>query len=88
MNKTELVNAVAEKAGLTKAQAKDAVDAVVAAIGEALAKDDKVAILGFGTFATVEKGERTVSTPVQKNLSPSLPASKSNSKPAQSFLIW
>lgn len=66
MNKTELVNAVAEKGGLTKAQAKDAVDAVVAAIGDALAQDDKVAILGFGTFATVEKGERTGINPRTK----------------------
>lgn len=66
MNKTELVNAVAEKAGLTKAQAKDAVDAALTAISDALAENDKVAILGFGTFAVSEKGERTGINPRTK----------------------
>ncbi len=66
MNKTELVNAVAEKAGLTKAQAKDAIDAALTAIGEALAANDKVALLGFGTFAVTEKGERTGINPRTK----------------------
>ena len=58
MNKTELVNAVAAKAGLTKADAKKAVDAVVEAIAGALAEKDKVAVLGFGTFSVVEKPGR------------------------------
>ena len=58
MNKTELINAVAAKAGLTKADAKKAVDAALGAISEALAENDKVAILGFGTFSVSEKGER------------------------------
>lgn len=66
MNKTELVNAVAEKAALTKAQAKDAVDAMLAVIGDALAEDDKVAILGFGTFAVASKAERTGINPRTK----------------------
>lgn len=58
MNKTELVNAVAEKAGLTKVDAKKAVDAAVAAVTEALAKKDKVALIGFGTLAVVERKAR------------------------------
>lgn len=58
MNKTELVNAIAEKAGLTKVDAKNALDAAVAAIVEALEKGDKVALIGFGTFSVVEKGAR------------------------------
>ena len=66
MNKTELVNAVAEKAGLTKTQAKNAVDAVFCAVGGALAENDKVALLGFGTFSVVEKGERTGHNPQTK----------------------
>lgn len=66
MNKTELVNAVAEKAGLTKAQAKNALDAAFCAIGGALAENDKVAILGFGTFSVSEKGERTGINPRTK----------------------
>ncbi len=58
MNKTELINAVAEKASLSKVDAKKAVEAAVAAVTEALAKGDKVSVIGFGTFAVVEKGER------------------------------
>lgn len=58
MNKTELVNAIAEKAQISKADAKKALDAAIEAIGEALEKDDKVAILGFGTFAVNEKPAR------------------------------
>lgn len=58
MNKTELINAVAEKAGLSKVDAKKAVEAAVAAVTEALAKGDKVSLIGFGTFAVAAKGER------------------------------
>lgn len=66
MNKAELINAIAEKAELTKAQAKSALDATLEAISEAVAKDDKVALIGFGTFAVVEKGERTGINPSTK----------------------
>ncbi|MDE6332507.1 MAG: HU family DNA-binding protein, partial [Muribaculaceae bacterium] len=58
MNKTELVNAIAEKANLSKADAKNALDATLNAISEALAANDKVALIGFGTFAIAEKAER------------------------------
>lgn len=66
MNKTELVNAIAEKAGLTKADAKNALDATIAAISEALVADDKVALVGFGTFAVVQKDARTGINPRTK----------------------
>lgn len=66
MNKTELVNAIAEKANLTKVDAKAALDAAVEAISEALAKDDKVALIGFGSFSVVEKGARTGINPRTK----------------------
>ena len=66
MNKTELVNAVAAKASLTKAQAKEAVDAALEAIADALVNNDKVALLGFGTFAVAEKGARTGINPRTK----------------------
>ncbi len=66
MNKTELVNAVAEKAGLTKVDAKSAIDATIAAIGEALAQNDRIALVGFGTFAVVEKEARTGINPRTK----------------------
>lgn len=66
MNKTELVNAIAEKANLSKADAKNALDACLEAIGGALTNNDKVALLGFGTFAVVEKGARTGINPRTK----------------------
>lgn len=66
MNKTELVNAIAEKANLTKVDAKNALDAAIEAIGDALAAGDKVAILGFGNFAVAEKAARTGINPRTK----------------------
>ncbi|MCX4258984.1 MAG: HU family DNA-binding protein [Muribaculaceae bacterium] len=66
MNKTELVNAISEKAGLTKAQSKDALDAVIASISEALVANDKVALIGFGTFSVAEKAARTGVNPATK----------------------
>lgn len=66
MNKNELVNAVAEKSQLSKASAKKAVDAVIATITEALKKGDKVALIGFGTFAVAERGERNGINPATK----------------------
>lgn len=66
MNKTELINAIAEKANLTKVDAKNALDAAIAAIGGALAENDKVALLGFGTFSVVEKSSRTGINPRTK----------------------
>ncbi len=66
MNKTELVNAIAEGAKLTKVDAKAALDATVAAISKALAEGDKVSLIGFGTFAVTEKGARTGINPRTK----------------------
>lgn len=66
MNKTELVNAIAEKANLSKVDAKAALDATLNAISGALAEGDKVAILGFGTFAVAEKAARTGINPRTK----------------------
>ena len=50
MNKKELIEAVAEKAGMPRAQAARAVDATLAAVADALAAGQKVQLLGFGTF--------------------------------------
>lgn len=58
MNKTELVNSIAEKAGLSKVDAKNALNAALVSISEVLANDDKVVLIGFGTFSVVEKPER------------------------------
>ena len=59
MNKTQLIDAIAEKSGLTKVDSKKALDAFVAAVGEALQKDEKVALVGFGSFSVAERGART-----------------------------
>ena len=66
MNKTELINAIAEKANLTTVDAKNALDATLDAIAGALAANDKVAILGFGTFSVQEKDARTGINPRTK----------------------
>ncbi|MDE6695288.1 MAG: HU family DNA-binding protein [Muribaculaceae bacterium] len=58
MNKTDLVNEVAAKAGLTKEDAKKALNAVLESISQALVNEDKVQLIGFGTFAVVEKPAR------------------------------
>jgi len=50
VNKAELIANVADKSGMTKKVAGDAVEAVFAAISEALAREEKVTIVGFGTF--------------------------------------
>ncbi len=58
MNKTELVNAVAEKAGVSKKDADKAVAAVLESITDALAQGDKVQIVGFGTFEVRARAEK------------------------------
>lgn len=63
MKKVELIEAVAAKAGITKADAGRAVDATIATITEALVKGDKVPLVGFGTFAISERAARTGRNP-------------------------
>ena len=58
MTKTNLIEAVAAKADLKKADAEKAVNAVIDAISEALAAGDKVQVTGFGTFEVKANGER------------------------------
>ncbi len=66
MNKTELVNEIAAKANLSKTDAKGALDACLESIAQALANEDKVQLLGFGTFQVVEKSARTGLNPRTK----------------------
>ncbi len=66
MNKTDLVNEVAAKAQINKGTAKAALDAVLESIEQALANDDKVQLIGFGTFSIVEKPARTGINPRTK----------------------
>ena len=64
MNKTELIDKIAEGAGLTKADAKKALEATTAAIKDALVAGDKVALIGFGTFSVNERPAREGINPV------------------------
>ena len=66
MNKTELIEKIAASANLTKADSKKALDATVKAIKEALVKGDKVALIGFGTFAVNKRPARTGINPATK----------------------
>ena len=59
MNKTQLVDVVAAKAELKKKEAEAAVNAVVAAITEALEAGEKVQLSGLGTFEVKERAART-----------------------------
>ncbi|MBQ0090877.1 MAG: HU family DNA-binding protein [Prevotellaceae bacterium] len=65
MNKTDLVNAIAA-AGLTKADAKKALDATLEAIVGAVKGGDKVALVGFGTFSVAQRAARTGVNPATK----------------------
>ncbi|MDE5550728.1 MAG: HU family DNA-binding protein [Bacteroidaceae bacterium] len=66
MNKTELVSSIAEKAGLSKADSKKALDACVEAIAEALKAGDKISLVGFGTFSVSERPARQGINPATK----------------------
>lgn len=63
MNKTELVEAIAKKAEISKKDAENALNAMTEAIGKALKKGDKVQLVGFGTFETVKRAARTGRNP-------------------------
>ena len=64
MTKSELVAFVAENAELTKKDAEKAVNAVFAGITNALKDGDKVSVVGFGTFQTKDRPERTCTNPL------------------------
>ena len=69
MNKTELIDKIAVKAGLTKADSKKALEATLEAIKEALAANDKVALIGFGTFSVSVRAAREGINPVRRRRS-------------------
>ncbi len=63
MNKSELIDAIAASADLSKAAAGRALDAAIDAISDALKSGDSVALVGFGTFAVKERAARTGRNP-------------------------
>lgn len=58
MNKTDLVNAIAQETGLSKVKSGEVINAFVSAVTESLKKGDKVTLVGFGTFATSTRQPR------------------------------
>ena len=63
MNKSELIEAVATAAELTKVDAAKAIDAFVETIVQAVANDDSVSLVGFGTFKASERAAREGKNP-------------------------
>lgn len=63
MNKTELIDVVADSADISKASASRALDAVLEGITDALKKDDTVTLVGFGTFSVRQREARTGRNP-------------------------
>lgn len=66
MNKTELIAAVAEKAGMSKKDSEKAVNAVLDSITASLVAGDKVQLVGFGTFDVKERAARQAQNPRTK----------------------
>jgi len=84
-NKNDLIGEVAEKVGLTKAQAGEAVDAVFDAIVAALKKGDEVRLVGFGTFA-VSKRKASIGRNPATGAEIKIPASnQAKFKPGKGF---
>ncbi len=75
MTKADLVNSIAEKAGLSKADAEKALKAFTDAITEALKAGEKVSLVGFGTFSVGERAARTGQNP-QTGAKINIPAAK------------
>jgi len=75
MNKAELVEAVSRKTGLTKRVSREVIDAMTSAISNSLAREEKVTLVGFGTFRVMErKARRGVNPQTRKTIQ--IPAKK------------
>ena len=75
MNKGDLINKVADNAGLSKAQAGKALDSVLNTVVKSLKKGDKVTLVGFGTFSVTKRAARTGRNP-QTGATIKIPAKK------------
>ena len=63
MNKAELIDSIAGKSGLSKADAAKALDAVVESVTEGLSNGDRIALVGFGSWSVEQRGARTGRNP-------------------------
>jgi len=75
MNKAELVEEVAGKVGLTKKEAGNVIDAITSTITDSLAREEKVTLVGFGTFQVAKRKARRGVNP-QTRESINIPAKK------------
>lgn len=75
MNKSELIDSVSMKANLSKRESEAAVNALLDTVSEALANEEKVVLVGFGTFETKRRAERMGRNPSTKQ-EIKIPASK------------
>ncbi|MBW2475267.1 MAG: HU family DNA-binding protein [Deltaproteobacteria bacterium] len=75
MTKADLVNSIAEKAGLSKADAEKALKAFTDAVTDALKAGEKVSLVGFGTFSVGQRAARTGQNP-QTGAKINIPAAK------------
>ena len=66
MNKTDLVAAIAEKAGISKKDADNALAAFLETVTDEMKKGEKIQLVGFGTFEVRERAERTGINPQTK----------------------
>ena len=76
MNKSELISKIAEKSNLSKKDAGDALNAFLNTIEESLAKDEKVQLVGFGTFEVRDRKAREGRNPRNPEEVIKIPASK------------
>ncbi len=63
MDKSELISSIAEKSGLTKADAGKALDAMIASVTEGLTGGDRIALVGFGSWSVEQRSARTGRNP-------------------------
>ncbi len=75
MNKTELINQIAESADISKKAAGDALQGFMKAVSDTMVKGDKLQLIGFGTFSVTERSARTCRNP-QTGKSMNIPAKK------------
>jgi DNA-binding protein HU-beta len=88
MNKTELISAIADESGLSKVDAKRALDGFLSSVSKELKKGGKVTLVGHGTYQVIEKSARTGINPRTKEPI-KIPAKKVvKFKPASVFAGW
>lgn len=75
MNKTDLINSIASKSGLNKKNSEAALNAFISSVEESLTKEDKVVLVGFGTFEVRKRAARKGRNPQTKK-EITIPASK------------